>query len=358
MHDSPPSEASSPPPPSPPTSADLSPPPSPPPAPDCEDDGAYVMSFMGTDYRCEDVLGLLAQARVSSCSEAHASAAANGIGNIFTQEMQDELLENCPATCDVCEGSPLSASPPPWSPSPPWEMLLDCSIAMDISYFTDADNEAKFKLDYCKEVAQDAGVSIDQVTVLSIKSGSVVVESRVEFASEEDATTFESTVNEDNPNVFSDTFTTTYGDVTIDKVSVAEVETSSPPPSTSSSQSEEDQEDDDEEGVKVMHVVMGVLGAVGLSAGLAYFILPRFKSWRQPDQAEGSDNAGRPASQSNASSGFEMNRPSTIMAQWGRVVHDEEDNAANDQEAGTFGMKSENRKQSTVNPLFDRPADV
>eukprot|EP00854_Cymbomonas_tetramitiformis_P013180 gene13180-15572_t len=263
---------------------------------DCEDDGAYVMSFMGTDYRCEDVLGLLAQARVSSCSEAHASAAANGIGNIFTQEMQDELLENCPATCDVCEGwadatwsasvptirgpcvrarvgrrhvvsispddtQPLrtcTGGPEPHVATPPLAAVVP-GRGVRLSNCVDF-VQAKFKLDYCKEVAQDAGVSIDQVTVLSIKSGSVVVESRVEFASEEDATTFESTVNEDNPNVFSDTFTTTYGDVTIDKVSVAEVETSSPPPSTSSSQSEEDQEDDDEEGVKVMHVVMGVLG--------------------------------------------------------------------------------------------------
>lgn len=233
---------------------------------------------------------------------------------------------------------------------------------MDISYFSDAEKKAKFERDYCTEVARDAGVSDDQVQVLSITSGSVVVESRVEFVTEEAAVAYESSVNEADSTVFSDDFTSTYGDVTIDRVSVAKVETSSPPPSTSTrrtnTHSEEDQEDDDGETVKVMHVVLVVLGAIGLSAGLAFFILPRFKSWMQPDRSEGSDNVNRPASQSTASSGFEINRPSTIMAQWGRVVRDEDDKAANDQEARKTRLNPEFRKQSTVNPLFDRPRDV
>ncbi|KAK3258314.1 hypothetical protein CYMTET_32637 [Cymbomonas tetramitiformis] len=106
---SPPPPTESSPPPSPPTPSPV-PSSSPPPIQECEDNGEYVMSVMGTDYRCEEVLGLFEQARISSCSEAHASAAANGMGSVFTQEMQDELLENCPATCGVCEGGQQGAT--------------------------------------------------------------------------------------------------------------------------------------------------------------------------------------------------------------------------------------------------------
>ncbi|KAK3258945.1 hypothetical protein CYMTET_32034 [Cymbomonas tetramitiformis] len=152
--------------------------------------------------------------------------------------------------------------PPPPPPNSNG-ICCNCTIQMDISNFDDSTYKSQFVSLYSNEVAREAGVEESSVHVLDIVPGSVVVESLVDFESQEDATKFIEKVmrsqqsNDTNYTMFSEEFTQTYGAAMITEVS--SVVEPSPPPSQSDSDTEGDDSNSSDGGddLVILYAVLG-----------------------------------------------------------------------------------------------------
>ncbi|KAK3256281.1 hypothetical protein CYMTET_34576, partial [Cymbomonas tetramitiformis] len=77
----------------------------------CEDDNEQTINVRGVEYRCTDIPSLLQAFEIGACTEAAATAAAAGFGDVLTPDMQEEIIDNCPVTCNACGGTPPSLQP-------------------------------------------------------------------------------------------------------------------------------------------------------------------------------------------------------------------------------------------------------
>ncbi|KAK3271739.1 hypothetical protein CYMTET_19931 [Cymbomonas tetramitiformis] len=201
-------------------------------------------------------------------------------------------LEGCYSRCVACDNGygPCAPSPPPPfppplpfpppplpspppSPPPAAEVLLDCVVQQDISAFDNASFEARFKEEFCGEVAQTATVSLSAVRVFDIQAGSVVVESRVAFTSIDNATAFQATVEGGN-EIFSRNFTQEFGNVSIERVSTVTLETNSPTgpsPDEGKVPTEDTEETDSDDSEAVWNALVTMFIVAG--SGTAFMLL-------------------------------------------------------------------------------------
>ncbi|KAK3275571.1 hypothetical protein CYMTET_16306, partial [Cymbomonas tetramitiformis] len=72
---------------------------------DCVDSPDYNLTVVTVTYTCSEVPQLMASYQVSKCEDAAAAAAVAGFATLFTEDMQNEIIQNCPMSCGACEGS-------------------------------------------------------------------------------------------------------------------------------------------------------------------------------------------------------------------------------------------------------------
>ncbi|KAK3244111.1 hypothetical protein CYMTET_46265 [Cymbomonas tetramitiformis] len=250
---------------------------------------------------------------------------------------------------------------PPPSPSPPnpatsasHDLIVASSLQLDISQFEDEAFKASFIEDYRAELALSAEVPIDAVKVLSIYAGSVMVESQVEFEGEENAASFQTTL-ESEDNVFSQDFTQEYGEVAIESTTL--VARASPPPSTSVSAGTPASASSDDDSTSSASLSAGVLAMVVLGAAamlISAALFARHISQKQAhvdtDQSEQTSDLKNSDSETHE----QHKRDSQLMTRGQTMWADESDPEGGQQRVSVRGHKLGINLATTVNPLFKR----
>ncbi|KAK3240610.1 hypothetical protein CYMTET_49562 [Cymbomonas tetramitiformis] len=83
----------------------------------CEDKDSFSLGLFGIDHDCSSLLATLAIYGVTNCTWVAEIAKTRGTPEIFTDDMEKDLLANCPFSCKLCSAPPLPsglriASPP------------------------------------------------------------------------------------------------------------------------------------------------------------------------------------------------------------------------------------------------------
>lgn len=225
------------------------------------------------------------------------------------------------------------------------------SLQLDISQFDDESFKANFIEDYRTELAQSAEVSLDAVKVLDIYSGSVMVESQLEFEDEDNAASFQTTL-ESEDTVFSQDFTEEYGEVAIESTTL--VARASPPPSTSVSAGTTGSSTSDDDSTSSASLSASMLAMVVLGAAATLISAALFARHLLQKQAHGDDQSEQTSDLGSSDPAIhEQNqRESQLMVRGQTTWADDPEEGR--QKVSVRGHKLGINLATTVNPLFKR----
>merc|ERR1719473_802540 len=133
---------------------------------------------------------------------------------------------------------------------------------------SDATALNNFKTQVKQALAADAGVSVADVTITSIESGSVVVNSEVRHSSLSDAQTYSTNFNANSAFSSSNGFDSTTYPPTGGSSSSSELSSGSGSCETTTTTSD----DDDNSGDMIIGIVVGIVIALVIGCGGGYFI--------------------------------------------------------------------------------------
>eukprot|EP00241_Pyramimonas_parkeae_P000972 CAMPEP_0114236020 /NCGR_PEP_ID=MMETSP0058-20121206/6585_1 /TAXON_ID=36894 /ORGANISM="Pyramimonas parkeae, CCMP726" /LENGTH=571 /DNA_ID=CAMNT_0001347869 /DNA_START=153 /DNA_END=1871 /DNA_ORIENTATION=- len=129
--------------------------------------------------------------------------------------------------------SEVSSAPTP-EPGPTHQVMFHATIETDSSILDNETLKMAFETEYKEALASKLDFSAEFVEVLSMTPGSVIVESKILFPSEGDASTFKMAAETAPATLFADEFTQKYGTVMIANVSIAQA-APNPEPGTQAS---------------------------------------------------------------------------------------------------------------------------
>ncbi|KAK3235699.1 hypothetical protein CYMTET_54119 [Cymbomonas tetramitiformis] len=146
---------------------------------------------------------------------------------------------------------------------------------LEMSSFDNATFAASFREEFRSSMAASAQVSVEAVTIIEIKSGSVVVSSEVACSSEEAAGAFSLQLTEEVGTVFSDPYFDDFGDVESENVATLVYYSPSPPPSSIGEVSSPDDGDATSSASAMPGIIGGMAAGFILLAAAALFVKHR-----------------------------------------------------------------------------------
>lgn len=144
-----------------------------------------------------------------------------------------------------------------------------------MSSFENATFAASFQEEFRISMASSAQVSVEDVTIIEIKSGSVVVSSEVACSSEEAANSFSLQLTEEVATVFSDSFFDDFGDVESENVATLVYYSPSPPPSSIGEVSSPDDNGATSSASAMPGIIAGTAAGFILLVAAALFVMRR-----------------------------------------------------------------------------------